>query len=64
MTEKPKLSVIPSSDQKALSNDLLDELRSVINVPKYDHLTVGQLIGVLEMAKLHYWQMTTQEENT
>ena len=61
MTEKPKLSVIPSSDQKALSNDLLDELRSVINVPKYDHLTVGQLIGVLEMAKLHYWKNILEE---
>jgi len=61
MTEKPKLSVIPSSDQKALSNDLLDELRSVINGPKYDHLTVGQLIGVLEMAKLHYWKNILEE---
>ena len=61
MNDKLKLTVIPSSDQKALSNDLLDELRAIINGPKYHHLTVGQLIGVLEMLKLHYWKNILEE---
>ena len=28
------LSVIPSSDQKAMSSDLMDEIRALINSPK------------------------------
>lgn len=50
-----KLSVIPSSDQRAMSVDLMDELRELINAPKYDHMTVSTVMGVLEMVKLHYW---------
>ena len=50
-----KLSVIPSSDQRAMSVDLMDELRALINAPKYDHMTVSTVMGVLEMVKLHYW---------
>lgn len=56
MDEKPKLTVIPSSDQRAMGNDLMDELRSVINASKYDHMTTATVMGVLEMTKLHYWQ--------
>ena len=56
MDEKPKLTVIPSSDQKAMGNDLMDELRAVINASKYDHMTTATVMGVLEMTKLHYWQ--------
>ena len=55
--EKPKLAVIPSSNQRAMGNDLMNELRDVINAPKYDHMTVGTVIGVLEMTKLHYWSV-------
>ncbi len=54
--ERPKLTVIPSSDQKAMGIDLMDELRAVINAPKYDHMTTATVMGVLEMTKLHYWQ--------
>ncbi len=54
--ERPKLTVIPSSDQKAMGIDLTDELRAVINAPKYDHMTTATVMGVLEMTKLHYWQ--------
>ena len=54
--ERPKLTVIPSSDQKAMGNDLMDELRAVINAEKYDHMTTATVMGVLEMTKLHYWQ--------
>jgi len=49
-----KLVTIPSSNQNLLGQDLLDELRAVINAPKYDHMTTATVIGVLEMAKLHY----------
>lgn len=56
MNEKPKLTVIPSSDQKAMGMDLMNELRDVINAPKYDHMTTATVMGVLEMTKLHYWQ--------
>ncbi len=55
--EKPKLTVIPSSDQKAMGIDLMNELRDVINAPKYDHMTIATVIGVLEMTKLHYWSV-------
>jgi predicted DNA-binding protein with PD1-like motif len=59
--EKPKLTVIPSADQKAMGVDLMDELRAVINSAKYDHMTIGMVIGVLEMTKMHYWNVNTQE---
>jgi len=55
--EKPKLTVIPSSDQRAMGSDLMQELRDVINAPKYDHMTISTVIGVLEMTKLHYWSV-------
>ena len=58
--QKEKLTVIPSSDQRAMGKDLMNELREVINSPKYAHMTIGTVIGVLEMTKLHYWQVNTQ----
>ena len=63
MTEdRPKLSVIPSSDQRVMSKDLMDELRGVINASKYDHMTIATVMGVLEMTKLHYWQNSIEED--
>ena len=62
MTQTPKLTVIPSADQKAMGQDLMNELREVINAPKYDHMTVATVMGVLEMTKLHYWQCNLAEE--
>ena len=56
-----KLTVIPSSDQRAMSVDLMDELRALINAPKYDHMTVSTVMGVLEMVKLHYWNNLQEE---
>lgn len=56
-----KLTVIPSSDQRAMSVDLMDELRELINAPKYDHMTVSTVMGVLEMVKLHYWNNLQEE---
>lgn len=53
----PKLTVIPSSDQKAMGADLMDDIRDLINSPKYDHMTIATVIGVLEMTKLHYWNV-------
>ena len=53
--------MIPSADQKAMGVDLMDELRAVINSAKYDHMTIGMVIGVLEMTKMHYWNVNTQE---
>jgi hypothetical protein len=53
---RPQLTVIPSSDQRAMGVDLMDELRDVINSAKYDHMTAATVMGVLEMTKLHYWQ--------
>lgn len=62
MTEitQPKLSVIPSSNQKATGSELMNDLRDLINSPKYDHMTVATLIGVLEMTKLHYWSVNNE----
>lgn len=53
----PKLTVIPTSDQKAMGADLMDDIRDLINSPKYDHMTIATVIGVLEMTKLHYWSV-------
>lgn len=58
----PKLTVIPSSNQKAMGQDLMNELREVINSPKYDHMTTATVMGVLEMTKLHYWQCNLIED--
>ena len=58
----PKLTVIPSSNQKAMGQDLMDELRQVINAHKYDHMATATVIGVLEMTKLHYWQFNLTED--
>jgi predicted DNA-binding protein with PD1-like motif len=40
-----------------MGSDLMQELRDVINAPKYDHMTISTVIGVLEMTKLHYWSV-------
>ena len=56
------LTVIPNTDQKAMGVDLMDDLRAVINAPKYDHMTIGMVIGVLEMTKLHYWNVNVNQE--
>ena len=58
---REKLTVIPSSDQRAMGIDLMDALREVINDRKYDHMTIATVIGILEMLKLHYWNVNTQE---
>ena len=55
-----KITVIQPSNPRVMGKDLMDELRAVINSPKYDHMTIGMVIGVLEMTKLHYWQVNTQ----
>jgi len=60
--ERPKLTVIPSSNQKAMGQDLMDKLRDVINAPEYDHMATATVIGVLEMTKLHYWQCNLTED--
>jgi hypothetical protein len=60
MNKQPNLTVIPSSDQKAMGLDLMNELRDVINAPKYDHMTIATVIGVLEMTKLHYWSVNQE----
>jgi len=63
MTEQSsKLTVIPSSNQKVMGQDLMNELREVINSGKYDHMTIATVIGVLEMTKLHYWQRNLTED--
>ena len=53
---------IPSANQKVVGKDLMDELREVINAPKYDHMTVATVMGVLEMVKLHYWTQSVGDE--
>ncbi|CAB5238450.1 hypothetical protein UFOVP162_52 [uncultured Caudovirales phage] len=53
---------IPSANQKIVGQDLMDELREVINAPKYDHMTVATVMGVLEMVKLHYWQQSMEDD--
>jgi len=53
---------IPSANQKVVGQDLMDELREVINAPKYDHMTVATVMGVLEMVKLHYWTQSVGDE--
>ena len=60
MNKQPSLTVIPSSDQKAMGMDLMNELRDVINAPKYDHMTIATVIGVLEMTKMHYWSVNQE----
>lgn len=60
MNKQPNLTVIPSSDQKAMGLDLMNELRDVINAPKYDHMTIATVIGVLEMTKMHYWSVNQE----
>lgn len=55
--DKPKLTVIPSSDQKAMGIDLMNDIRELVNSPKYDHMAIATVIGVLEMTKLHYWNV-------
>ena len=42
--EHPKLTVIPSSNQQAMGQDLMDELREVINSSKFLHTTVSNML--------------------
>lgn len=53
MTDKVK-SLKVASSQESLSCQLMDELRKTCLDPKYDHMHISTLIGVLEMIK---WEM-------
>lgn len=55
----PKLSVIPTANQEALSNTLMDELRAVMNKPEYDNIYYSTNIGVLEMLKMELYEELT-----
>jgi len=56
-TGEPVRGVLPDSrpqqpievDEFRTSTQLLEELRAVINSERYDHITVSELVGVLEM---------------
>lgn len=37
-----------------LTSQFMDELRTLINADKYDHMTVAELTGALELIKLEY----------
>ena len=45
---------IIQTDEFLCSSQLLEELRSVINQPRFDHITVSELVGVLEMLQFEY----------
>jgi len=46
-------NVIDPPEMRA-SSQLLEELRQIIADPKYDNLSVSELIGVLEMVKFEH----------
>ena len=54
-----KLSVIPTANQEALSNTLMDELRAVMNKPEYGNVYYSTTIGVLEMLKMELYEGLT-----
>lgn len=37
-----------------LTSQMMDEIRSLVAEPKYDHMTTSELVGVLEMLKTEY----------
>ena len=43
-----------AATQEHLSQQLMNELREVIQQDKYTHLFISTLIGVLEMVKMDY----------
>ena len=55
----PKLSVIPTANQEALSNKLMEELRAVMNKPEYGNIYYSTTIGVLEMLKMELYEGIT-----
>ena len=55
----PKLSVIPTANQEALSNKLMEELRAVMNKPEYGNVYYSTNIGVLEMLKMELYEGIT-----
>ena len=55
----PKLSVIPTANQEALSNKLMEELRAVTNKPEYGNIYYSTTIGVLEMLKMELYEGIT-----
>jgi hypothetical protein len=59
--ETPKLTVIPSSNQAATSHDLMNDIRAVINLPKYDHMTIATLLGTLDFVKMHYYAQAERD---
>lgn len=52
----PKLSVIPTTSQVALSQRLMDELREVAAKPEYQDMYFSTTIGVLEMLKMELYE--------
>ena len=60
MTKAPKLSVIPTTSQPALSQRLLDELREVTAKTEYRDMYFSTTIGVLEMLKMELYESITK----
>ena len=50
------MNVIQLRPEESLGNRLLDELREVVLHEKYDEVTLGALIGIIEMLKMEMFE--------
>jgi hypothetical protein len=43
------------------ADQLFEEIRELVLQDKYENMTISNLIGVLEMLKMHYWHVNVVE---
>lgn len=51
------MNVIQLRPEESLGNKLLDELRDVVLHEKYNEVTLGSMLGIIEMLKLEMYEM-------
>ncbi len=57
-----KFNVIPMSAEIGTADQLFEEIRDLVLQDKYENMTISNLIGVLEMLKMHYWHVNVVEQ--
>ena len=55
-SDPPSLTVIPGGNQTTLASEMLEEVQEILWGEKYRNMTNATVLGVLEMAKMNYWQ--------
>lgn len=59
--DEDNFNVVNMSDKIGTADQLFEEIRELVLKDKYENITISNLIGVLEMLKMHYWHVNVVE---